>query len=289
VASLHAKGQSRRTAPGQIALHAGLLVLLLGTLYPVASLLFLSFKNPMQWISAPWTPTFPLRIQNYSTAWSQTDHYLFNTVFVAGSGCAGMLILSSLSAFVFARMRFPGREALYYAIIALLMVPTILSLIPAFILYKNLHLLNTYWVMIIPVATTGSVFGVFLLRTFFAGLPEELFEAARIDGCTVLGLYWRICIPLSLPILGTLAILNVVDTWNSFIWPVTTVQDDNLQVISVGLYRLTDTLTTAGGDTSAAFGPLFAGYVIGAAPLFILFLLAGKYYVQGLVSSGLKL
>jgi ABC-type glycerol-3-phosphate transport system permease component len=298
MASLHAKanpltgatGTRRRgPVPTQLALHAGLLVLLLLTLYPVISLAFLGLKNPMQWVNQPWVPTFPLRVQNFSTAWTQINRYLFNTVLVGVSGCAGMLLLSSLSAFVFARMRFPGREVLYYAIISLLMVPTILSLIPAFVLYKNLHMLNTYWVLIIPIATGGSVFGVFLLRTFFASLPEELFEAARIDGCTVLGLYWRICIPLSLPILGTLAILNIVGTWNSFIWPVTTVQDDNLQVISVGLYRLTDTLTTATGDTTGAFGPLFAGYVIGAMPLLILFLVAGKYYVQGLVSSGLKL
>ena len=282
-------GARRGIRPTQVLLHIALLVFLLLTLYPLVSLVFLSFKNPIQWLNQTWVPTFPLRVQNYSTAWTQIDHYLFNTVLVGVSGCAGMLVLSSLTAFVFARMRFPGREVFYYAIISLLMVPGILSLIPAFVLYKNLGLLDTYWVLIIPTATGGSVFGVFLLRTFFAGLPEELFEAARVDGCTVIGLYWRICIPLSLPILGTLAILNIVATWNSFIWPVLTVQNDNLQVISVGLYRLTDTLTTSGGDTSAAFGPLFAGYVIGAMPLILLFLVAGKYYVQGLVSSGLKL
>lgn len=165
-------------------------------------MLIASFKNPLQWINERWVLTVPLQVENYDTAWRQVAHYLLNTVLVRVAGCAGMLILSSLAAFVLARMRFPGRDLLYFAIIALLMIPGILSLVPDFMLYKTLGLLNTYWVMIIPTAAGGSVFGVCLLRTFFASLPEELFEAARIDGAGVLGLYWRICIPLSYPILA---------------------------------------------------------------------------------------
>src|SRR5258707_289983 len=117
----------RKAHPGQIMLHLVLVTLLLLTLYPVISLLFLSFKNPIQWLNQPWTPSLPLRVQNFSTAWEQVHRYLINTVLVGATGCVGMLLLSSLSAFVFARMRFPGREFLYYAIIALLMVPSILS------------------------------------------------------------------------------------------------------------------------------------------------------------------
>jgi ABC-type glycerol-3-phosphate transport system permease component len=273
----------------QLVLHVVLLGLLFLTVYPVLTMLSLSFKNPIQWINERWTLTFPLRIQNYAVAWSLIARYLWNTVFVGAVGCVMMLFLSSLSAFVFARLRFPGREFLYYAIISLLMVPGILSLVPAFMLYKNLGLLNTYWTMIISVGVGQSAFGVFLLRTFFASLPEDLFEAARIDGASTLQLYWKICLPLSLPILSTLAIISLIATWNSFIWPSVAIQDNKLQVISVGLLHLTQSLSTVTGGDAAAFGPMFAGYVIASLPLFLLFIFASRYYIEGLVSSGLKL
>lgn len=226
-------------------------------------------------------------MQSYAVAWDNVLHYLFNTVLVATVGTTGMLALSSLTAFVFARMRFPGRELLYFAIIVTLMVPAVLSLIPAYVLYHQLGLLNTYGALIVPIIAGGSVFGVFLLRTFFASLPEELFEAARIDGCGALGQYWRICIPLSYPILGTLAILQVISTWNDYIWPSLAINNDNFQVITVGLVRLTN--SSVQSDPNSAYGPLFAAYVLAAAPILLLFLFASKYYIEGLVSSGLKL
>ena len=281
--------RKRRVDVGQVALHAVLIFLLLLTLYPVLSMVFMSFKNPLQWLGDRWWLSFPLRVQNYATAWPQIRPFLFNTLIVGGVSTALLLLLSSLSAFVFARLRFPGREALYYLVIALLMIPGILSLVPAFVLYKDLGMLNSLWTHIVPLAAGGSVFGVFLLRTFFASLPEELFEAARLDGCNVLQLYWKICIPLSYPILGTLGVLNLVGAWNAFLWPSVAVQDDRVQVISVGLLRLTSSLTTLTGGTDAVYGPLFAGYVLASLPLFLVFIFASRYYIEGLASSGLKL
>jgi ABC-type glycerol-3-phosphate transport system permease component len=281
----------RRVRAPQVALHGVLLILLALTFYPAIQMLIFSFKNPEQWKYSRWLPTFPLRVQTYSIAWDNIAHYLLNTIFVGVVGTAGMLVLSSLTAFVFARMRFPGRELLYFAIISMLMVPSVLSLIPQFVLYHNLHLLNTYGALIVPIISGGSIFGLFVLRAFFVSLPEELFEAARMDGCSVLGLYWRICIPLSYPILGTLAILQIVSTWNDYIWPSLAVENDNLQVITVGLVRLTSNMGNAspGADPNAAYGPLFASYTLAALPILVLFLFASKYYIEGLVSSGLKL
>ncbi len=271
----------------QSILHAVLLLLLFLTLYPALQTLIFSFKSPEQWQYDRWLPTFPLHVQSYAVAWDNVLHYLLNTILVAVVGTTGMLALSSLTAFVFARMRFPGRELLYFAIIITLMVPAVLSLIPAYVLYHQLGLLNTYGALIVPIIAGGSVFGVFLLRTFFASLPEELFEAARVDGCSVIGQYWRICIPLSYPILGTLAILQVISTWNDYIWPSLAINNDNFQVITVGLVRLTN--SSVQSDPNAAYGPLFAAYVLAAAPILLLFLFASKYYIEGLVSSGLKL
>jgi multiple sugar transport system permease protein len=279
----------RKIRGSQVLLHLSLSVLVVASMYPVLMMVILSFKNPLQWLNSRWTLTHPLRLQNYADAWDNVSRQIVNTVFVGVTGVAGMLVLASISAFVFARMRFPGRELLYYAIIALLMIPGVLSLVPSFVLYKNLGLYNTYGALIVPYAVGGSVFGVFVLRTFFASLPEELFESARMDGAGMFSQFWRICIPLSYPILGTLAILQIVYTWNDFIWPSVVIQDDSLQIISVGLVRLTNTMTTTGGDTSGVYGPLFAAYVLAALPIFLLFLFASKYYIEGLVSSGLKL
>ncbi len=104
---------------------------------------------------------------------------------------------------------------------------------------KQLGLLDSYWVLILPNVASGQVFGIFLLRTFFAGLPEDLFEAARVDGASTLQSFFRICVPLSYPILATLAVINLVDHWNDLLWPLVTVQDPSKQVIAVGLLRLT--------------------------------------------------
>jgi len=271
-------------------LHVVLLLLLALTFYPAVAMLIFSFKNPLQWDDNRWLMTFPLRWQNYATAWDSVSHYLFNTVIIAAVSTVGMVALSSLTAFVFARMRFLGRTVLFYAIILMLMVPSVLSLVPQFVLYKQLGLINTWGALIVPYIVGGIPYGTFLLRAFFVSLPEELFEAGRIDGCSVLGLYWRICLPLSLPILSTLAIISITSIWNDYVWPSLAIGDQGLQVITVGLVYLSHNLTNAmTGDTSSAYGPMFAAYTIGSLPLLILFLFASKYYIEGLVSSGLKL
>jgi ABC-type glycerol-3-phosphate transport system permease component len=133
--------------------------------------------------------------------------------------------------------------------------------------------------------THGPVFGIFLLRTFFEGIPEELYESARIDGAGHWTLIWNITMPLSLPVIATLAILNFLGTWNNFLWPLITINDHARQMVSVGLYLISG---VSGGEGAMEFGTLFAGYVLSAVPLVILFFALGKFYVEGLVNSGLK-
>ena len=291
IAAYRGAGRARRArGTRQGLLHAALLGFLALMIYPAVALLIFSFKNSLQWENSRWTPTFPLRWQNYQTAWEVIAHYLLNTTLVATVSTIGLVAISSLTAFAFARLRFPGREFLFFAIVIMLTVPTILNLIPQFVLYHDLGLINTRWSLIIQYVVQGGPFSVFLLRAFFQSIPEELFEAARIDGCGVLGLYWRICVPLSVPILGTLSIISVNSIWNDYIWPTVAISDDNLQVLTVGLVKLTHNLSNAvGGDPSAAYGPEFAAYAIGALPILLLFVFTSRYYIEGLVSSGLKL
>ena len=149
---------------------------LVPTLYPAVALILFSFKTPLQWDNSRWTLTLPLRWQNYQVAWDIIHHYLFNTILVASVSTIGATLLCSITAFAFARLRFPGREFFYWAIIFMLTVPTLLNLIPQFVLYHNLGLINTRWALIIQYIVQSGPFGVFLFRAFFRSIPEELFE-----------------------------------------------------------------------------------------------------------------
>jgi multiple sugar transport system permease protein len=290
VASPAARRAHRGKRLRQGIIHLVLMALVVLTLYPAVALVVFSFKNSLQWENSRWALTFPLRWQNYQLAWDIVAHYVLNTTLNASVGTIGSVLLCSVTAFAFARLRFPGRDFFYFAIIFMMTVPSILNLIPQFVLYHNLGLINTRWTLVVSYIVASPPFGVFLFRTFFESIPDELFESARIDGCNVGGLYWRICIPLSLPIVWTYAILSVQYIWNDYIWPTVAITDDNLQVMTVGLVNLSHNLSNVvGGDPNGAYGPQFAAYVIGAMPILVLFIFASRYFIEGLVSSGLKL
>jgi len=277
----------------QVILHSVVLSLLALSLIPIYLMVSMSFKNALQYRWQRWTLSFPLRYQNYVSAWDVIGHYVINTVVVAIVSVLGVLILSLIGGYVFARMRFPLREKLFLAILALLMVPWIVSFIPAYMIYVRLGLINSLWGLIIPNISGGQVFGIFLMRAFIAGIPEELYESARCDGAGVWSLITKITLPLALPALATLAVLNFVGIWNNFLWPLVMIQDMKKQVISVGLYRLSGDAIYGGfyGWSSSdlgVYGPLNAGYVIASLPLVLLFVGLGKFYVEGMVESGLK-
>ncbi|MCX6043785.1 MAG: carbohydrate ABC transporter permease, partial [Chloroflexi bacterium] len=214
-------------------LHVILVIFAICTFYPLVFTLFTSFKDNSQFFSTFWGPAFPLHWSNYTDAWQQLYPVLINTIFVGVISAFGVVFLASLSAYVFARHRFPGSSAIFYAIIALLMIPSVLTLIPLFLLVKNIGLLNTYWVLILPYIAGGQAFAIFVLRSFMAALPEEIFESARIDGASEFLIYRRIAVPMAKPILGTLAILALLGTWNDYIWPSVTLRNADLWTISL--------------------------------------------------------
>jgi ABC-type glycerol-3-phosphate transport system permease component len=273
----------------QIGVHATVILLILISFIPVYLMLTLSLKNPLQYQHERYTISFPLRLSNYLTAWEYLHTYVWNTFVAAVAGFLGMLILSVIGAYVFSRLRFPGRETLYYSIVGLMMVPWIISFVPQYVLFKDLGLTNSLWAVIMLNVGSGPVFGIFLLRTFFSGIPEEVFESARMDGAGHLRLITDITLPLSLPTIATLAVLNFLSTWNSYLWPLVAISDAKYQQVSVGLFQmarnLSSNLTAA---TEIQGGPVFAGYVIASLPMVIMFFFLGKFYVEGLVESGLK-
>ena len=276
-------GWKKLFTPGQIVLHAVMFILLFLMLYPLGMCFWSAFKSELGYQYTRWYPTLPLRFRNFVSAFPLIWQYIFNTIVVAVFGITGMLFISSLAAYSFARIKFPGKEFFYMLVIALMMIPSILTLVPSFMLYRSFGLLNTRLALIIPVITGGSVFGVFLLRTFFAGVPEDIFEAARIDGAKEFRIYYSICVPLCMPILGTLTIMRINGLWNEYLWPMITQQNHRNLTISAGL------IVHFVREYSNNYPVQFAGYLLSSIPLIFLFIFANKYYIEGLTSAAIKL
>ena len=270
-----------RERAGQIVIHGAFALLFVLVLYPFFMTLSISVKDELQFIYNRFGPSFPLWFWTYRRAAVAVIGYLVNTTVNGVVTIVAVLVLSSFTGYIFARLKFPGKEILFYMIFSLLMIPSILTLVPQFMIVKGLGLLNTRWVLILPWTAIHQVLGIFLMRTYLEGLPGDLFESARIDGCGDFRTYWHIVLPLSKPILATLAVMKLVDIWNDLIWPSVTITDYSKQVLSVGIWALTT-------EFSGQYGPMFAGYVFGSLPLILVFMFGSKYYVEGLLSGALK-
>ncbi len=270
-------GQSRLQ---NLAAHAVLIFLVLLTLVPFTLMIVRSFKTFPQAMATGLLPALPLHYGGYMRAWSAIHQYTLNSLFVSAVSLIGALLFASLSSYVFARYDFPGRSVLFYSLVLLMMLPGILGLIPRFILIVQLGLINSLWGLIL-VNWASQVFMVFVLRTFIQSLPEELFEAARLDGAGHLGLYWYIAVPLSAPVLSVLAILNVLQTWNDYIWPLLVIRDNALRTIPLGLVFLKSAPIPDPGAEMAS-------YVIASIPLLAMFVFTMRSFVQGLTSGALK-
>jgi len=262
--------------------HLLLIIISIFLFFPFVITLIISFKDMNQFSVEPFWPTFPLHWGNYTEAGAIVVPYIFNSIVVSGTACFGVVLIGSLTAYVFASFSFPGRELLYYLILILLMIPNILTLVPSFVVVRDLRLLDTNWALILPWIAGGQVFAIFILRTFYAAMPKDLFEAARIDGAGELAIYARIAVPLSKSILGVVAIFNILGTWNDFLWPLITISTPDSYPLVLGLFRFQSQYYTV-------WGPLMAGYVIGTIPLIILFAFTSRLFVQGLAAGGIKL
>lgn len=281
---------------GNLAVHGIILLLVFLTIYPFFYMLVSSMKTSAQistefWAFLPFRTGLPFVEQfemsrvhfaeNYSRAWEAIRWAFPNSFFVTTMTCLGVLVCGALSGYVFARHSFWGKEILYMAIISLMMVPGILTLVPGFMLVSRLGLVNSYWGVVLPYMAGGQVFAIFLFRSYFASLPEELFEAARLDGAGELRVLWSLALPLSMPIVGTISILNVLATWNDVIWPLLVLSVKGMRTVTIALlyfergYRVEE-------------GPLMAGNVIVAIPVMLLFLFTMRLFIQGITSGGIK-
>jgi ABC-type glycerol-3-phosphate transport system permease component len=222
--------------------------------------------------------------RGFTYAWGIFRPYMFNSLLVSLSSAFGVVLFGSISAYVFSRYRFPGHRLLFMIILSFMMIPGVLTLVPSFLWVKKLGLINSYWVLILPYVAGGQIISIFLFKGFFDGLPQELFESARLDGAGHFAQYWNIVLPLSKQIIAVIVIINILGTWNNFLWPQIANGDPAYAVVSSGLYLMSQTQAAAAADKST----MFAAYVISAIPLLILFIYATKPFMTGVTSGAFK-
>jgi multiple sugar transport system permease protein/raffinose/stachyose/melibiose transport system permease protein len=253
------------------------------TFVPVLMLLQLSLKDMQQMADSMWLPAFPLFFNNYPKAFYLMVPYAINSVlFVLGTVTVS-ITFSVLSSYALARYDFPGREFFFMAILALLMIPGVLTLITSFVVVVSLGMNNTLFGIWLPMAAGAQAFQIIILRTFFASLPQELFEAGRLDGASELRMLVQIALPLSKPILLTLVVLQIMGVWNEFIWPIMVLSNPDRYPIILGVLRLSQLITARDP------GATYAGYVIAGIPIFVLFIFTSRAFIRGLTSGAIKM
>jgi multiple sugar transport system permease protein len=260
-------------------LAAGLLVVV----GPFLWMLLSSFKPeaeiravPPSWWPSTWT------FGNYSDLFDRLNfpQYFANSAIVAVLVTAGNLLFCSLLGYALAKLDFPGRKALFLAVLGMLMVPGMVTFVPQFVLISNMGLANSYAGLVLPFL--AGPFGVFLMRQFLLAVPDDLIEAARVDGAGEWRIFWRVVLPLCKPALATLGILTFLSSWNNFLWPlvVATTDDKYTLPVALALYSI--------GQNRIYFGLLLAGAVVVVVPVLILFLMLQRHFMRGIATTGLK-
>jgi len=273
-----------RRIPGYVIAYIILVLGVIVSLFPYFLALVTSLKQPDQIFSASpvWSLPQPLTFQNYIDVVVKYNFlaYVWHTLVFAVILTLGQLIFSTLAAYAFARMEFPGRDQIFWLYLATLMVPTIVTLIPLFIILRTFNLVNTWPGLVIPFVL-GTPFGIFLMRQFFLTIPRDLENAARIDGAGTLQILSQVILPLSRPILATLAIITFVSAWNNFLWPLIITDTDNLRLLTAGIAAFQSNFNTQ-------WNLMMAATFIALGPLLILFFLFQQHIVRSIHMSGFK-
>ena len=266
----------------QTILEVIILLIMITSFIPVLVMLILSFKTNFEIYHDFFALPDTLAWGNYSKALEQLTRNMINTILVVAFAVILTLVVSALSGYVFAKMKFPGKNFLYLSLIALMMIPSVLYLAPNYTLIQEYGLYNTWWALIFPWVSGGQILGILLCRNSMEAIPTDLFEAAKIEGCNEFKALIKIAIPLAKPILSTIAVMKMVDYYNDFIWPMMVIESNAKQVITVAV----KVFTSAMGGTD--IGSMFAGYVIATTPLFILFIFTSRLYMEGMTAGAVK-
>lgn len=267
----------------KILIYVGLVFFSLLFTMPFLWMLSSSFKTTGQIFSMPpkWIP-HPVVSKNYADAVSSIPflRYLFNTLVICAGTIVGNVLSASLVAYSLGVLKWKGRDLSFKVLIATMLLPPQATMIPVFIIFRQLGMVDTWWPLILP-AFLGTPFFVFLLRQFFLGIPNELMEAAVIDGCNEWGIYWRVVLPLSVPALATVTLFSFIWSWTDFLTPLIYLQDQAKFTLSLGLQQFQESHTVE-------WGMLMAASTLITLPIIILFFFTQKTFVEGIQTSGLK-
>jgi multiple sugar transport system permease protein len=275
-------GPRRRVSRGSIVVYVLLFLGLLLMIGPFIWMVLGSFKPQAEFLRAPtWFPQAPT-LDNYERLIERLDfpRYFFNSTVIAGVVTAANLIFSPMLGYALAKLRFRGKGVLMALVLSTLMLPAAATLVPLFVLMSKLDLVNTYPGLVLPFL--AGPFGVFLTRQFFQGMPDELIEAARIDGAGEFRIFFQIAMPLAAPVLATLGILTFLGSWNGFIYPLIMATSPDMYTLPVAL------ATFATGQFQADHGMLMAGSVILVVPVLVVFILLQRWITEGIATTGLK-
>lgn len=252
------------------------------TLFPYLLVVLTSFKDRGElFATKPWLPAVPPSTDSFHRlADSGFLTYVGHTALMTAVLTVGQLVFTTFAAYAFARMEFRGRDLLFWCYLATMMVPNVVTMIPLFLIMRQLHMVNTWFGLLAPYIL-GTPYGIFLMRQFFRTIPTDLEDAARIDGAGPLTILWRVLLPLSRPALGTLAIITTVQSWNNFLWPLIISSSDDNKVATVAIATLRQSI---GGD----YNLMMAGSLVTLLPMVVIFLSFQRFIVRSVVLTGLK-
>ncbi|RDZ18081.1 ABC transporter permease [Priestia megaterium] len=276
------KERKKKRYTGVTIVYVGLIVYFIVIAYPLLWMIISSFKSTDEIFTHSWSMPHTWLIENYVTAWkSGISSYFLNSVVVTGASCFLTVLVSALGAYGLSRFEFQGKAFVLIICLGGLMLSPQVSLIPLYSIIQKLGIYNTHLALILPYVAYRIPLTILLIRAYFLSIPKELEEAARLDGCTSLGILFRIFIPMSTPILLTTTILTAYYTWNEFMFAIIFIDDDSLRTIPAGLMQFRDALQTD-------WGVLLAGLTISAAPIVMLFLFMQKYFIRGIANGSVK-
>lgn len=261
-----------------------LILIAISMLYPFLAMVNLSFVNNSEIFSnAGKIFHSNLTIENYKNVFKDIplSIYFFNSLLVASITTIGQVLFASLAGYAFARMNFKYRDGLFLLILITMLIPPQVNIIPLFFLMREMHLIDTYQALILPALFGG--FGIFLMRQYFLGLPKDLEESAKIDGCNLFQTFFKIALPLALPAVATLAIFTFVTSWNSFMWPLIVTNSESMRTLPVGLAVYKGSFREI-----TQWGELLACSVICTIPVIGVFLLGKKYFISDILQGGVK-
>ena len=259
-----------------------LIVILVLTFFPYYFMFISSFKNNTEIAAHPFTMTLPLRVENYISSLGMILKYFKNSLIVSGLTVVFTTIIAVLSAYVFARYKFPGKNFFYFFILAFMMIPTVLTLIPLYVEVSNMKLVGTYWAAILPTVATAQIQFIVILRPYIEGLPQDLFDAAKLDGATSVQTFTYVAAPLIKATLTSQMLITFLNSWNDFVWPMLTLSSDsNMKTITLGLYSYRDV-------QQVLYGPMFAGFILASIPLILLFSFNMKHFISGITTGAVK-